>query len=64
MTEIRLACMNCDREDFDGTGTVQDALDAGWEAVDEADVSIAAYGGAWWTHLGWCPSCVASGAMK
>ena len=53
MSDIRLACMVCDRTDFDGI----DQLPADWEGVAEADVSIAQDAGAWWTHLGWCPDC-------
>lgn len=64
MGKIRLACMFCDREDFDGVS----ALPSDWFAVDEVqsyeksiqeaellcrDVSVLD----WFTHLGVCPEC-------
>lgn len=64
MSRIRLACMFCDREDFDGVGT----LPSDWFAVDEvqsyeesireadlSDTKISVFD--WYTHLGVCPEC-------
>lgn len=51
--EIRLACMNCDRDDFDGT-TLPKAEAAGWEWIDP---SRNIYDSEWWTHLGFCKEC-------
>lgn len=50
---IRLACMNCDREDFD-MSTLQKALDEGWRDISEAYETSQS---GWWTHLGYCPEC-------
>ncbi len=61
---IRLACLTCDREDFDGV----DVLPDDWEDIDEfqsyeasiAPVAIDDPDGdvtAWYTHLGVCPDC-------
>jgi hypothetical protein len=71
MTElIRLACVNCDRDDCDGI-TMEKAAADGWQEITEfQDPSLAetvfdnpddAPEGfdalAWWTHLGICPDC-------
>lgn len=53
--EIRLACMNCDREDCDGIDRLGEAV--GWRDIDEV-ISIQETS-EWWTHLGWCPECAA-----
>lgn len=61
MGKIRLGCMFCDRNDFDGV----DAIPAAWFSVDEIqsyEASIKAAGAnedhcAWYTHLGVCPEC-------
>ena len=61
---IRLACLTCDREDFDGV----DVLPEDWEDIDEfqsyeasiTPVEIDDPDGdvtAWYTHLGVCPDC-------
>lgn len=64
MGKIRLACMFCDREDFDGVKV----LPNDWFSLDEvqsyeasiqeadltrSDISVLD----WFTHLGVCPSC-------
>ena len=58
--EIRLACMVCDREDFDGISELPDD----WDGISEAEEMHSG----WWTHLGWCPDCkvtpIARGAVK
>lgn len=69
MTKIRLACMVCDREDFDGISAQQlkAAIRGGWKHVgrvqsyrescsttEKPGYSVSD----WWTHLGWCPDCV------
>ncbi len=53
---IRLACMECDRDDMDGITEEQLAALTGWEDVHpsparEDDVW------AWWTHMGTCDEC-------
>lgn len=50
---IRLACMECDREDYDGA-SLQQAVDDGWQDIGEAEIL---YDSSWWTHLGYCPEC-------
>lgn len=53
MSELRLACLFCEREDFDGT-TAEAAAAAGWiEIWDRVNHAS----GAWWTHLGVCAEC-------
>ena len=63
---IRLACLNCDREDFDGV----DVLSDDWQDIDEfqsydesrREISWDDPAGdvtAWYTHLGVCPDCQA-----
>lgn len=56
MSEIRLACMGCDRDDFDGT-SIKDARAAGWRKDIVEVTSSPFYDGEWWTHLGYCPEC-------
>lgn len=64
MDKIRLACMFCDRNDFDGVS----ALPSDWFAVDEvqtyeesireadlSDTTVSVLD--WYTHLGVCPEC-------
>lgn len=54
--KIRLACMNCDRTDFDGVKRIP----KDWESVEEAVPSEPKelwFCSNWWTHLGWCPEC-------
>lgn len=48
--QIRLACIDCDREDFDGI----DEIPENWSYVDAVDAGECE----WWTHLGWCPDCI------
>ena len=65
---IRLACVDCDRDDCDGVAEIP----AGW--VDVSEVSSLAEALTtyeegdgeppegysvldWYTHLGWCPDC-------
>ena len=61
---IRLACFECDRQDFDGVDRIPDD----WETVDEiqsfeesiTSVDVGDPHGdvtAWHTHLGLCPEC-------
>jgi hypothetical protein len=68
MGKIRLACMNCDRNDFDGITEQQlaEAIEHGWQDVTEEqsyENSIKERPSGddrmldWWTHLGWCPDC-------
>ncbi len=49
----RLACVSCDRTDYDDVSQLPDD----WEDLGEA----ANMGSAsqWWTHVGLCPECVA-----
>ena len=64
MGNIRLACMFCDRSDFDGVSS----LPTDWFAVDNvqtyeesireadlADTKVSVLD--WYTHLGVCPEC-------
>lgn len=51
--EIRLACMTCDRDDFDPT-TIAAAVAADWLDIDEA---VRLQESQWWTHLGVCIEC-------
>lgn len=66
---IRLACMACDRGDYDGT-TIEKALHDGWEDISEEqtleeacreyELGNTSPGKSifdWFTHLGFCPSC-------
>ena len=64
MDKIRLACMFCDREDFDGLS----ALPSDWFAVDEVQTYEKSIQEAelystdvcvfdWFTHLGVCQEC-------
>lgn len=48
---IRLACMECDRTDYDPT-TLDKAVEDGWD-----DISKCPPIEDWWTHLGYCPEC-------
>ena len=70
---IRLACMVCDRTDFDGITPKQlaQAKRDGWKDVERQqtyrqacrtydDPAKAPPGHSaldWWTHLGYCPEC-------
>jgi len=70
---IRLACVSCDRQDFDGitAAELQQAIEAGWEDVakvqsfaescttyeNPADAPPGFSAFEWWTHLGTCPDC-------
>ena len=70
---IRLACMACDRSDFDGITSreLKKAIANGWTAVeryqtypescrtyDDPTKAPPGYSSLdWWTHLGWCPDC-------
>lgn len=61
--EIRLACLNCDTEEYDGISpAVLAALErlGEWKDITEADVPEDDQMGCWWTHLGLCPDCVAA----
>ena len=49
---IRLACVKCDREDYDGI----DAIPEDWDEVGPI-VYETQDPHCWWTHLGWCPDC-------
>jgi len=64
MGKIRLACLYCDREDFDGV----DVIPSDWTEVDEVqtfeescreacptDAKVSVFD--WYTHLGVCPEC-------
>lgn len=61
MEKIRLACLFCDRDDFDGV----EAIPPTWFSVDEAqsyEASLTKAAAnedhfAWYTHLGVCPEC-------
>jgi hypothetical protein len=68
MTKIRLACMVCNLEDFDGinAGGLRQAIRDGWKCVErvqsyrESCSTMEQPGYSvldWWTHLGWCPDC-------
>ena len=67
---VRLACTNCDRDDFDGISQEQleQAIRNGWQDVTEAqsyeeslrEVPLGARNRSvfdWWTHVGTCPDC-------
>ena len=67
--QIRLACNECDRNDFDGINQ----LPADWEDIEEVqsleqsrqEVDINDQSRSpleWYTHLGTCPDCQASPA--
>ena len=49
---IRLACIVCDRSDYDGV----DSLPLYWDEIVEIEADNDE-GFAWWTHLGTCPEC-------
>ncbi len=65
---IRLGCLQCDRDDFDGV----DRLPSGWEdigRVQSYESSMKQCGFSdkfgescfdWYTHLGLCPDCATS----
>lgn len=65
MGRIRLGCLFCDRDDFDGieeipedwygVDYVQSYEDSYAEAIDEVDSPFD-----WQTHIGVCPDCEAS----
>ena len=70
---IRLACMVCDRQDFDGITAeeLREAIRSGWQEVERVQTyqqSCRTFKDAekeppgfsaleWWTHLGYCPNC-------
>jgi hypothetical protein len=70
---IRLACMVCDRADFDGItqAELRKAIRAGWKHVERQQTyrqACKTYSSTdkaprgysvleWWTHLGYCPNC-------
>lgn len=65
MGRIRLGCLFCDRNDFDGV----DAIPADWYAVDQVQSYEDSYAEAfekadpvfeWQTHIGVCPNCETS----
>jgi hypothetical protein len=72
---IRLACIACDRNDFDGLtrAELRKAIKQGWKQVEREQTYRQArktyddiwdepegYAvGRWWTHLGYCPQCAA-----
>lgn len=49
--EIRLACMECDRADYNPT-TLEKAIGDGWDNISNCPPTEN-----WWTHLGYCPNC-------
>ena len=62
MGRIRLGCLFCDRDDFDGV----EQLPTDWYAVDEVQSYEQSYAEAveksdsvfdWQTHIGVCPDC-------
>ncbi len=64
MSKIRLACMFCDRTDYDGVNSIP----KDWFAVDNIQTYEASIREAdledtkisvleWYTHLGVCPQC-------
>ena len=74
---IRLACMECDRSDFDGITLPQlrEAIRNGWKEVEREQTyrqACKTYSSKerarrdysvfeWWTHLGRCPDCAEAG---
>lgn len=60
---IRLACVECDRDDMDGITPkeLEQAKANGWTDITEEqsyEQSIAEDGTSiWWTHLANCPEC-------
>lgn len=77
---IRLACIACDREDFDGitAAELKKAIKNGWthvERVQSYRQSCKTYEHhegeppgfsalEWWTHLGYCPECAEAEGAK
>jgi hypothetical protein len=64
MDKIRLACRFCDRNDFDGIGTLPtdwfdiDEVQTYQESIREANLSDRKVSVLdWYTHLGVCPEC-------
>lgn len=64
MGKIRLACLNCDREDFDGVDEIPSdwfevhVVQAYAKSVREAlptNPKVSVFD--WYTHLGVCPEC-------
>ena len=54
---LRLACLYCDREDFDGTRLTPLELTAlGWKEIDHSQPS-AGMDYDWFNHIGVCPEC-------
>jgi hypothetical protein len=74
---IRLGCRRYDRDDFDSitAAELRNAVKNGWTDVGRVQTyaqSCKIYGNPaeappgyspldWWTHLGYCPECVAEG---
>lgn len=72
---VRLACDNCDCDEYDGITEEQLAAvaDAGWDGVSQVQTweeAIKVYDDPaaeppgysvldWWTHIGTCPDCLA-----
>ncbi len=60
MSEIRLSCNYCDREDFDGINEIP----ADWDNVEfvrtQAENEADEEDSSWWTHIGTCPDCAAA----
>lgn len=52
---IRLGCIRCDRDDYDGIWTLPDD----WHHIDEAGQEYTLTSTGWETHLGYCPECYA-----
>ncbi len=66
MGTVRLACTNCDREDFDliEPHEIEFAERLGWFGIRQEQLYQEATeprngDGCWWTHLGQCPECAA-----
>lgn len=64
MSKIRLACMFCDRTDYDGVNSIPtnwfavdnvQTYDASIREADLEDTKISVLD--WYTHLGVCPQC-------
>jgi len=57
MAGARIACVECDRDDYDGT-SITKAVRDGWKDIGKEDC-VDDQIGCWWTHTGTCPDCVA-----
>lgn len=64
MSDIRLGCIHCDRDDFDfiSDGLLASAPLLGWEDIQAVEPSASVLD--WETHLGTCPRCVTAERLR